>query len=479
MKDLRHFYIDGANTAPTQANDCFVINPATEEPVAVITLAGEADVNRAVAAARRAFESWGYSDRDERLAALDRLIAAYERRHEDMAVAISTEMGAPIDLARNSQAASGIGHLRAFREALAGFEFEHAYRADTPGQHIILEPVGVAALITPWNWPMNQVCLKVGAALAAGCTMVLKPAEVAPLSSMLFAEMVDEAGLPAGVFNLVNGDGPGAGTALTSHPDVDIVSFTGSTRGGIAVGHAAADAVKRASLELGGKSPNLLFADCDVDKAARAGTLMAMNNSGQSCNAPSRMLVERGIYDRVVETVAATAREIAVDDPSKPGKHIGPLVSERQFERVQGYIEKGITEGARLLAGGPGRPDGIERGYFTRPTVFADVTDEMTIYREEIFGPVLTITPFDTEAEAIAMANDTPYGLTAYLQTGDAERARRVTRKLRAGMVQVNGAQRVTGMPFGGYKQSGIGREGGRWGIEEFLEIKAVSERAA
>jgi aldehyde dehydrogenase (NAD+) len=479
MQDLRNFYIEGVWVAPNQANDYPVIDPSTEEAVATITLGGKADVDLAVAAARRVFEDWGWSERGQRLDALARLIAVYERRLDDMALAISTEMGAPIDMALSSQAASGLEHLRAFHQALAEFEFEHPLRSDAPGQRIVHEPIGVAALITPWNWPMNQVCLKVGAALAAGCTMVLKPAEVAPLSSMLFAEMVDESYIPAGVFNLVNGDGAGVGTALSSHPDVDMVSFTGSTRAGIAVSKSAADTVKRSSLELGGKSPNLVFGDCDVDRAAKIGALMAFNNSGQSCNAPSRMLVERSVYDRVVEIASQTAERTAVDLASKPGKHIGPLVSALQFERVQGYIEKGVDEGARLVAGGPGRPENLERGYFTRATVFADVAPSMTIYREEIFGPVLTITPFDSEEEAIAMANDTPYGLTAYLQTGDDTRAARVTRKLRAGMVQINGAARVSGMPFGGYKQSGNGREGGRWGIEEFLEVKAVSELAA
>ena len=479
MQDLRDFYIDGAWTAPAEPNDFPVIDPSTEETVATITLGADADVDRAVAAARRAFADWGWTDRQVRIDAIDRLAAVYERRLDDMARAISTEMGAPIDMAHSQQAAAGLGHLKAFSKALAAFDFEHPLRDDAPGQRIIHEPIGVAALITPWNWPMNQVCLKVGAAMAAGCTMVLKPAEVAPLSARLFAEFVDEAGIPAGVFNLVNGDGAGVGTALSKHPDVDVVSFTGSTRAGIAVSKAAADTVKRSSLELGGKSPNLLFGDCDVDRAARVGTLMVLNNTGQSCNAPARMLVERSIYDRVVEVAAETAAGAAVDLASRPGKHIGPLVSAQQFERVQGFIKAGIDEGARLVAGGTGRPDGLDRGYFVKPTVFADVTPDMTLYREEIFGPVLTITPFDDESQAIDMANDTNYGLAAYLQTGDETRAARVTRRLRSGMVQINGAARVSGSPFGGYKQSGNGREGGRWGIEEFLEVKAVSDRAA
>lgn len=479
MQDFRNFYIDGAWVAPATSNDFQVIDPSSEEPFATISLGARSDVDRAVAAARRAFAEWGWSDKGERLAVLRRLADIYERRIEEMAATISSEMGAPIDLARSSQAASGLSHLRAFIGALEAFDFEQPLRADAPGQRIALEPVGVAGLITPWNWPMNQVSLKVGAALAAGCTMVLKPAEVAPLSSMLFAQFIDEAEVPPGVFNLVNGEGATVGAALSSHPDVDVVSFTGSTRAGIAVTKAAADTVKRTSLELGGKSPNLVFADCDIERAVRSGAALCFNNSGQSCNAPARMLVERSVYDQAVEIAARTAEATAVDLSSKPGKHIGPLVSELQFQRVQGHIETGIAEGARLVAGGPGRPQGLERGYFTHPTVFADVTPEMTLYREEIFGPVLTITPFDSEAEALRMANDTPYGLSSYVQTGDAERARRVTRALRAGMVHINGASRVAGSPFGGYKQSGNGREGGRWGIEEFLEVKAVSDRAA
>ncbi len=479
MQDFRNFYIDGTWVAPARPNDFPVFDPSTEDPVATISLGTDADVDHAVAAARRAFGDWGWTDRQLRIDALDRLAAVYERRLDDMARAISTEMGAPIDMARTQQAAAGLDHLKAFSRALADFDFEHSLREDAPGQRIIHEPIGVAALITPWNWPMNQVCLKVGAAMAAGCTMVLKPAEVAPLSARLFAEFVDEAGIPAGVFNLVNGDGAGVGAALSKHPGIDVVSFTGSTRAGIAVSKAAADTVKRLSLELGGKSPNLLFDDCDVERAAKVGTLMVLNNTGQSCNAPARMLVQRNIYERVVEVAAQTAAGAAVDLASKSGKHIGPLVSAQQFERVQAFIQAGIDEGARLVAGGTGRPDGFGRGYFVKPTVFADVTPDMTLYREEIFGPVLTMTPFDDEAEGIEMANDTQYGLAAYLQTGDNTRAARVTRRLRSGMVQINGASRVAGSPFGGYKQSGNGREGGRWGIEEFLEVKAVSDRAA
>jgi aldehyde dehydrogenase (NAD+) len=354
-------------------------------------------------------------------------------------------------------------------------EFQRPLREGVEGQDIAFEAAGVAALITPWNWPMNQVVLKVGAALAAGCTMVLKPSEIAPMSSILFAEMIDEAGFPAGVFNMVNGDGAGVGTILSSHPDIDVVSFTGSTRAGILISKAAADTVKTVSLELGGKSPNLVFDDCDVDKAVRMGAAFCFNNTGQSCNAATRMLVQRSVYDQAVEIAAAQANATKVDLPSNSGNHIGPLVSEAQFDKVQSMIQTGIDEGARLVAGGVGRPEGMNRGWFVKPTVFADATADMTIIREEIFGPVLALMPFDSEEEAIALANDTPYGLAAYIQTGDKERARRVAARLRAGMIQVNGASRAAGSPFGGYKQSGVGREGGFWGIEEFLEIKTIS----
>jgi len=333
----------------------------------------------------------------------------------------------------------------------------------------------VAALITPWNWPMNQVVLKVGAALAAGCTMVLKPSEIAPMSSIVFAEIMDEADVPAGVFNMVNGDGAGVGSILSAHPQIDVVSFTGSTRAGILISKAAADTVKTVSLELGGKSPNLVFADSDLDAAVERGTSFCFANTGQSCNAATRMLVERSAYERAVEVAKATAEATQVDMPDKPGSHIGPLVSQAQFDKVQKLIQVGIDEGARLVAGGTGRPEGLNRGWFARPTVFADATPDMTIMREEIFGPVLAIMPFDTEDEAVALANDTPYGLAAYIQTGSADRARRVASRLRAGMIQVNGAHRASGMPFGGYKQSGVGREGGTFGIEEFLEVKTVS----
>jgi aldehyde dehydrogenase (NAD+) len=387
---------------------------------------------------------------------------------------ISREMGAPIAMAKAAQAGSGIGHIKSFIRAFKAFELDRELGPHAPTDRILLEPIGVCGLITPWNWPMNQVTLKVIPALAAGCTMVLKPSEIAPLSSLLFAEFIDEAGFPAGVFNLVNGDGVGVGTQLSGHPDVDMISFTGSTRAGTAISKNAADTIKRVSLELGGKGANLVFADAD-DKAVTRGARHCFNNSGQSCNAPTRMLVERPIYDQAVESAAQAAEQTAVDIAAKDGRHIGPVVSEVQFDKIQALIEKGMAEGARLVAGGPGRPEGMNRGYFVRPTVFADVNNDMAIAREEIFGPVLSMIPFDSEEEAIEIANDTPYGLTNYVQTQDGAKANRVARRLRSGMVEMNGQSRGAGAPFGGYKQSGNGREGGVWGLEDFLEVKSVS----
>jgi len=475
MIDKRNFYIDGAWVAPHEARDFPVYNPATEEPYATISLGGAADVEAAIAAARRAFPSFSMTTPAERGEILRAILAVYETRAGDMAEAISHEMGAPIDMALSDQAGSGSSHLKAFIRALDGFQWHRELRPGVAGQDLVFEAAGVAALITPWNWPMNQVVLKVGAALAAGCTMVLKPSEIAPMSSILFTEIMHEAGVPAGVYNMVNGDGAGVGSILSAHPGIDVVSFTGSTRAGILISKAAADTVKTVSLELGGKSPNLVFADSDLDAAVERGARFCFANTGQSCNAASRMLVERSVYNRAVEVAQATAEATKVDLPSKAGAHIGPLVSQVQFDKVQTLIQSGIDEGARLVAGGTGRPEGLNRGWFARPTVFADTTPDMTIMREEIFGPVLAMMPFDTEDEAIEIANDTPYGLAAYIQTGSAERARRVAARLRAGMIQVNGASRASGAPFGGYKQSGVGREGGVWGIEEFLEMKTIS----
>ena len=478
MIEKRDFYINGQWVAPASSNDFEVIDPSTESPCAVISLGGEADTNAAVAAAKAALPGWMATPVEDRIALVEKLIAIYETRTEDLAQAMSAEMGAPIDMARTQQAGAGSYHLQNFIRAAKNFAFEHPLGDHAPNDRIIHEAVGVAALITPWNWPMNQITLKVGAAAIAGCTMVLKPSEQSPLNAMIFAEMMDEAGFPAGVFNLVNGDGAGVGTQLSSHPDIDMVSFTGSTRAGTAISKAAADTLKKVHLELGGKGANVIFEDAD-EKAVKRGVLHMMNNTGQSCNAPSRMLVQKGIYDQAVEEAATVAAKVEVGPASKEGRHIGPVVNELQWNKIQDLIQKGIDEGARLVAGGTGRPDGLNKGFYVKPTVFADVNNQMTIAREEIFGPVLSIIPFETEEEAIEIANDTPYGLTNYVQTQDANRANRLARKLRAGMIEMNGKSRSAGSPFGGMKQSGNGREGGSWGIEDFLEIKAVGGWAA
>jgi aldehyde dehydrogenase (NAD+) len=477
MGQTQQFYINGEWVNPETANDFAIIDPASENEVGQISLGSKADVDKAVAAAKRAFETWGMTTKKERLELLNKLVDIYERRSSDMALAISTEMGAPIDLASGAQAGAGIGHLRAFIKALEAYDFDYPLRKGDERYQIHHEPVGVCALITPWNWPINQIALKVGAALATGCTMVLKPSEIAPLSGLLFAEFIDEAGFPPGVFNLVNGDGLNVGTALTGHPDIDMVSFTGSTRAGIEISKNAAGSIKRVALELGGKSPNIVFADCDVARAVKSGVIHCFHNTGQSCNAPTRMLVEQSVYDEAVEVARATAAKTEVGQPTAKGRHIGPLVSEMHFNKVQALIQKGIDEGAKLVAGGTGKPEGFEAGYFVRPTIFAGVDNTMTIAREEVFGPVLVMIPFETEEQAIEIANDTPYGLAAYVQTGDDERAARVSRQLKAGMVMINGAPHPDDAPFGGYKQSGIGREGGRFGLEDFLETKSVCAR--
>lgn len=472
--DYREFYINGAWVPPATVRDLDVINPSTEEVCATISLGDQVDTDAAVAAARAAFPTWADTSKAERIERITALANIYEQRADEMAEAISLEMGAPIAMAKQAQTSAGLWHIRNFIQVLESFEFERPLGDHAPNNRILMEPIGVCGLITPWNWPMNQVTLKVIPAIGAGCTMVLKPSEIAPLSSLLFADFMHEAGFPAGVFNLVNGDGSGVGSQLSGHPDIDMISFTGSTRAGAAITRNAADTVKRVSLELGGKGANLIFADAD-EKAVVRGTRHCFNNSGQSCNAPTRMLVERSLYDQAVQIAAETAQKTAIDNAAKDGRHIGPVVSELQYNKIQALIEKGVEEGARLVAGGPGRPDGLNRGYYVRPTVFADVNNDMTIAREEIFGPVLSIIPFDTEDEAVAIANDTAYGLTNYLQTGDPERASRVARQLRSGMVEVNGASLGAGSPFGGYKQSGNGREGGVWGLEDFLEVKAVA----
>jgi len=475
MPTSTEFYIDGQWVAPKTPRDFPVIDPSTEEVCATISLGSQADTDAAVAAARAAFEGWAATPVAERIAALERLLVAYDARAEDMAQAISAEMGAPIDWARQQQVTSGNWHFEGFIAAAKAMEWDRPTGDHAPGERIVHEPIGVAALITPWNWPMNQIALKVGAALVAGCTMVLKPSEIAPLSGLVFAEVVDAARLPPGVFNLVNGDGEGVGSQLSAHPDVDIVSFTGSTRAGRLISKAAADTIKRVSLELGGKGANIIFADAE-EAAVKRGAVRCFNNTGQSCNAPTRMLVSRERYEAAIEIAAKTAEETPVIPGSQEGRGIGPVVSEAQFEKIQALIQTGIDEGARLVAGGTGRPGHLNRGFFVRPTVFADVTPDMTIYREEIFGPVLSIIPFDTEEEAVRMANDTVYGLTNYIQTPDKDRLRRVARQLRSGMVECNGKGFGKGSPFGGFKQSGNGREGGAWGIHEFLEVKAVSD---
>ncbi|MBC7144513.1 MAG: aldehyde dehydrogenase family protein [Thioclava marina] len=474
MIEKREFYINGAWVAPKVARDCEVIDPSTEEPCAVISLGDQADTDAAVAAAKAALPGWKATDPAERIAAVERIAKVYAERAEDMAQAMSLEMGAPIDLARKNQWGAGAYHIKNFIDAAKAFDWVHPLGDGTPGAMISYEAVGVVGLITPWNWPMNQVTLKVIPAILAGCTMVLKPSEEAPLSSMLFAEIVDAAGLPEGVFNLVNGDGVGVGTQLSTHPDIEMISFTGSTRAGRAISKAAADTLKRVTLELGGKGANLVFADADDDAVAR-GVRHCFQNSGQSCNAPTRMLVERAAYDRAVEIARKAAEETQVGSPREEGKHIGPVVNKAQFEKIQGLIETGIAEGAKLLAGGPGRPEHLNRGFYVRPTVFADCDPSMTIMNEEIFGPVLSIMPFDSEEQALEVANATPYGLTNYVQSGDGARRNRLARALRSGMVEMNGQDRGAGAPFGGVGASGRAREGGRWGIEEFCDVKSIS----
>ncbi|WP_322990446.1 aldehyde dehydrogenase family protein [Hoeflea sp.] len=474
MIDKREFYINGAWVSPLAGRDCEVIDPSTEEACATISLGGTDDSNAAVAAAKAAFESWSQIDPETRLGYVKKIRDIYVERAEDMAQAISLEMGAPIDMARSSQMTAGTWHIDNFITAFKDFKFLRPLGDHAPNDRIAMEPIGVVGLITPWNWPMNQVTLKAIPALLAGCTMVLKPSEIAPLSSIVFAEIIDAAGVPAGVFNMVNGDGLGVGTDLSTHADVEMISFTGSARAGAAISKAAADTFKRVCLELGGKGANVIFADAD-DKAVTRGVRHCFNNTGQSCNAPTRMLVERSVYDQTIEKAIEVAGKTKVATAHQPGNHIGPVVSAAQYEKIQGYIQKGIDEGARLVAGGVGRPEGLNRGYFVRPTIFADVSNDMTIAREEIFGPVLSIIPFDSEEQAVAIANDTPYGLTNYVQSQDGAKRNRMARKLRSGMVEMNGQSRGAGAPFGGVKASGRAREGGVWGLEEFLEAKAIS----
>ena len=473
MLDKKKFYINGKWVSPSKPNDFEVINPSTEETCAIISLGSKEDTNAAVDAAKKAFESWKDSSREERIKLLEKLLNIYKKRYSEMVEAISTEMGAPMDWATDVQTAKGQSHLEDFILRLKEFKFDHQFDPKS-NNHICYEPIGVCGLITPWNWPINQIALKVVPAFATGCTMIHKPSEIAPLSAMLFAEMIDEAGFPPGVFNLVNGDGVGVGTDISSHPDINLVSFTGSTRAGKLILKNGAETIKKVCLELGGKGGNIVFAD-SYPNAVRDGIRNVMSNSGQSCDAPTRMLVERSIYDRAVKEAVDEANLIKVDHASKKGDHIGPVVSKVQYDKIINLIQSGIDEGATLAAGGPELPGGLNKGYFIKPTIFTDVTNDMRIAKEEIFGPVLSIIPFETEDEAVNIVNETEYGLGNYLQTEDKEKAKRVARRLNAGTIYINGNGADSGTPFGGFKQSGNGREGGVWGLEEYLEVKTVT----
>lgn len=469
MLTLDKFYIDAAWVAPASDATMPIMNPATASQIGTVSMGGAADVDRAVAAAKRAFETFSMTSKEERLALLDNLVVQTKARLDDLAEAMTAEMGAPATMSREEQAESGLGHLLDFIEALKSMEEEEAL---PNGDIISREPIGVCGLITPWNWPINQIAQKVVPVLAVGATCVLKPSEHTPISAQIYAEIVHAAGYPAGVFNLVQGDGPSVGAAMSRHPDIDMMSFTGSTRAGTLVSKDAADSIKRVTLELGGKSPSIVFADADLDARVAGSVAECFYNTGQSCNAPTRLLVERSCYDEVLDIAKATAEGQAVGDPALSGDHIGPVFDKIQYDRVQAMIQIGIDEGARLLVGGLGKPDGLAGGWYVKPTIFCDVDPDMRISREEIFGPVLVITPFDTEDEAITLANDTDYGLAAYIQSGDEARVARVVRRLRAGTIQINGRGPDYGSPFGGYKQSGNGREGGVFGLEDYLEIK-------
>ena len=470
MRDCRQFYIDGEWVGPNEAHDFTVLNPANEEPLATISFGSAVDVDKAVSADKKASESYSLTTPEERLALLRQIIATYQSRMDDMAETISEEMGAPVSLSRAAQAPVGLSHFLEVVRILEYYEFEQLQGSTLMRK----EPIGVCGLITPWNWPMNQITCKVAPALAVGCTMVLKPSEIAPVSAYLFTEILQEAGVPPGVFNLVNGDGPTVGTAISSHPDIAMVSFTGSSRAGVAVAMAAAPTVKRVTQELGGKSANIILDDADLERSVSEGVQACMRNTGQSCNAPTRMLVPRSKIAEAAAIAKRVAEGLKVGEPRLNGTGIGPLASRAQFEKVQSLIYKGIEERAMLITGGCGRPEGMRKGYFTKPTVFSNVHSNMTIAREEIFGPVLCIIPYEDEDDAVRIANDTPYGLSAYVSSGDAERARRVARQIRSGNVHINGARLDFAACFGGYKQSGNGREWGEAGLEEFLELKAI-----
>jgi len=473
MLDKRNFYINGKWVSPSIANNFEVINPSSEEPFATISLGNKEDIDLAVKAAKNAFINWKETSKEERLSLMQKLLIIYKKRFNEMAEAISMEMGAPIDWSSSAQTTSGQSHLEDFILRLKDFNFEEHFDSKS-NNHISYEPIGVCGLITPWNWPINQIALKVVPALATGCTMILKPSEIAPISAMLFAEMIDEARFPPGVFNLVNGDGDGVGTHISGHPDIDMVSFTGSTRAGKLISKNAADTIKRVCLELGGKGGNIIFAD-SYPNAVRDGIRNVMSNSGQSCDAPTRMLVEKPIYERAIKEAAEEANLIKVDLASKKGDHIGPVVSKAQYDKIVNLIKSGIDEGATLAAGGHDLPNNLNKGYFIKPTVFTNVTNDMKIAKKEIFGPVLSIIAFETEVEAIEITNGTEYGLGNYLETKDKEKAKRVAKKLRSGCVYINGNAADPGTPFGGYRQSGNGREGGTWGLEEYLEVKTIT----
>jgi aldehyde dehydrogenase (NAD+) len=470
MQNADKFYINGEWVASSTGDTCDVINPATEQPIAQIAMGGKADVDKAVAAAREAFKTFSKTSVEERSELLGRIIAAYKEKMGEIAATVSQEMGAPVGLANKAQAPAGLGHLIFAQKALADFPFAE----DVGTSRVVREPIGVCGLITPWNWPLNQIAAKVGPAIAAGCTVVLKPSEIAPLNAILFAEVMHEAGTPPGVFNLINGDGPGVGVAMSSHPDIDMMSFTGSTRAGISVAQESAPTVKRVAQELGGKSPNIILDDADFAKVIARDTFGVCMNTGQSCNAATRMLVPAGRMEEAAGVAKSTAESIAVGDPNDEATKVGPLVSELQFNKVQALIQDGIDEGAKLETGGVGRPDGLDAGYFVKPTIFSGVSNDMTIAREEIFGPVLVLIPYEDEDDAVEIANDTVYGLSAYVSGGDLDRARSVGARLQAGNVHINGAGVDPKAPFGGYKQSGNGREFGKWGLEEFLETKAL-----
>jgi len=473
MLDKRNFYINGKWVSPSKPDDFEVINPSNEEPFAIISLGDEADTNSAVKAAKESFSSWKKTSKEERINLLEKLLKVYKKRFDEMAEAQSMEMGAPIDYAKSALTAMGQSHLEDFILRLKSFKFEEHFDSKS-NNHIAYEPIGVCGLITPWNFPINQIALKVIPALATGCTTILKPSEIAPISPMLFAEMIDEAGFPPGVFNLVNGDGAGVGTQISGHPDIVMISFTGSTRAGKLISKNAADTIKRVCLELGGKGGNIVFAD-SYPNAVRDGIRNVMSNSGQSCDAPTRMLVEKSIYERAITEATDEANKIKVDIASKKGDHIGPVVSKVQYDKIINLIKSGIDEGATLATGGPELPNNLNKGYFIKPTIFTNVTNDMQIAKKEIFGPVLSIISFETEEEAIKITNDTEYGLGNYLQTEDKEKAKRVAKKLRSGIVYINGKAADSGTPFGGYRQSGNGREGGIWGLEEYLEVKTIT----